>query len=158
MSHIYKVSCLALFLLTACSNVDNSWCPPDEIKKETLSLSADALFKFDGYTLKELLPKDKITLDEFINKLKTNQFKITYLSLVGHTDRLGSANYNMNLGLKRAETIKSLLQREGVTIPIGVKSQGALEPVTTGCTGKGKALIDCLQPDRRVDITIIYNN
>lgn len=163
MSKLMSISLLtvAMSVLSGCGNVNNAWCPPEKpaepaVKQETLTLSADALFKFDQFTLKGLLPADREKLDTFVRKLKENAGRIESLAVVGHTDRLGSDTYNDTLGLKRAETVKTLLQDEGVTVPVNAESMGKRQPVTVNCEGKDAALKACLQPDRRVDITVTY--
>ena len=81
---------------------------------------------------------------------------IDSIALTGHTDRLGSEQYNYNLGLQRAQTVKNYLQGKGVQAPISVASAGESQPVTTACTGTRAtaALKACLQPDRRVTVDI----
>lgn len=164
MSKLISVSLLTL-VLSGCSNVNNAWCPPEKsaevtpepsVKQETLTLSADTLFKFNQFTLNGLLPADREKLDTFVAKLKENTGQIESLTVVGHTDRLGSDTYNDTLGLKRAETVKTLLMNEGVTVPVSAESMGKRQPVTVNCEGKGEALKACLQPDRRVDINVNY--
>lgn len=167
MHTLIKISLAGLILvaLSACSNVDNSWnvnnswCPPETIsaKEETYTLSADALFKFDKSSLNSLLPGDKENLDKFIQSLKNRSQDIKLITVIGHTDRLGTDDYNNRLGLLRAETIKQLLIDQGISLPINVYSQGKRQPVTKDCIGKGAALEACLQPDRRIQIKVSYN-
>ncbi len=140
-------------MLGACAgfqDVDNSWCPVDE----TITLSADALFAFDGSRLEDMLPQGRAELDALAEKLNNNYAQIDALSLVGHTDRLGSAEYNQRLSEARANTVKAYLLSKGVNAPIETAGRGKHEPVTSGCSGSGEALIACLQPDRRVDLHI----
>lgn len=162
-----KRSKLALILgstlvLSACGNlhdVDSNWCEPkkQELKTERVNLAADALFKFDKHSQKDLLVKGQESLDELAYKLKTGYIKVDRIELTGHTDRLGSEKYNYTLGLNRARTVKAYLESKGVTAPIIANSKGESEPITTGCVGKKSSakLTECLQPDRRVVIDII---
>lgn len=140
-------------MLSACAgfqDVDNSWCPVDE----TISLSADALFAFDGSRLEDMLPQGRAELDALAEKLNNNYAQIDALDLVGHTDRLGSAEYNQRLSEARANTVKAYLISKGVDAPIETAGRGKNEPITSECSGSGKVLITCLQPDRRVDVHI----
>ena len=59
-------------------------------------------------------------------------------------------------GLKRAQTVKSYLEQNGVTAPISAASAGETQPITTGCIGTKSTteLKACLQPDRRVTVEI----
>lgn len=163
MKNLYKafaLSSLALGL-SACSGLSDpeySWCPPEEKKPvtEQVNLSADALFKFDKSATKDLLPKGRETLDDLAGKLKNGYATVDAIDLVGHTDRLGTEKYNYDLGLRRAETVKSYLVNGGVTAPITTSSAGESQPVTLDCVGdKATAeLTACLQPDRRVVVNI----
>ncbi|PIE47496.1 MAG: hypothetical protein CSA42_02720 [Gammaproteobacteria bacterium] len=130
--------------------------PITRIVNEEINLSADALFKFDRYKVADLLPKGRTTLDELADKLTNGYAEIKQIDLVGHTDRLGSEQYNDKLGLNRAKTVKAYLASKGVTAPMNVKSAGELQPVTDGCQGVSprSALKACLQPDRRVVVNI----
>lgn len=175
MNRLIKVtlSGLILSVLSACSNidsswnVDNSWCPPEvnvgsdintkvPLKEETHTLSADALFKFDKFTLNAILPSAQENLDMFIRSLQDNAENIVSITVIGHTDRLGTDAYNYQLGLKRAKTIKDLLIRQGITAPIDARSEGRRQPVSKDCVGQGASLKACLQPDRRIEIKITY--
>lgn len=163
MKTLIKLSLLgiAFSTLSACSNVDNAWCPPEKsailtVKEETHILSVDALFKFDQFTLSAVLPGDKDNLDKFISSLKDKSPRIASITVIGHTDRLGTDSYNDKLGLQRAETIKAYLISEGISSPINTQSQGKRQPVTTNCSGYGEKLRACLQPDRRIEVKIAY--
>ncbi|HLS17625.1 MAG TPA: OmpA family protein [Paenalcaligenes sp.] len=154
----------ALLALTACAglqDVDHRWCPPEEVVaavpvQEKVTLQADALFKFDRGDLAGLLPEGRATLDELAEKLLTGYATIDTIELIGHTDRLGTVEYNQALSERRADTVMAYLQSKGVDYPMTAVGRGKLEPVTEGCVGDTatSALIQCLQPDRRVDVLI----
>lgn len=158
---------LSPLFLTACvGNVSHSWCPPVKLvketppvvyEKETLQLSADALFQFDRSGVNDLLPEGKLELDDIIVKLKSNYITIKQIDITGHTDRLGAEKYNLKLGMERAETVRNYLINNGVKAIFNVSSKGKSQPVTTSCAeNKGlEALKACLQPDRRVSLEII---
>ncbi|MDR3086691.1 MAG: OmpA family protein, partial [Azoarcus sp.] len=79
--------------------------------------------------------------------------------VVGHTDRLGSPAYNQRLSERRAAAVKSYLVSKGIdTSRIYTEGKGKTSPVpNTECNNvkARKSLIECLQPNRRVDIEII---
>lgn len=119
-----------------------------------VTYSADALFDFDSANLK---PQGIRSLDEFAKGIQDTQF--TEINVIGHTDRIGSEQYNQTLSLRRAKSVKAHLVSRGIR-PELIKGygEGEANPVTgNSCAGnkKSKALIDCLAPDRRVDITVI---
>ena len=129
-----------------------------EPQTETLNLSADALFKFNGSTLNDLLPKGRNELNNLAAKIHTVYSNVSRLHLTGHTDRLGNEAYNAQLGLARANTVRSYLSQQGIPNQIiSYSSMGENLPITDGCyTIKEKtALHSCLQPDRRVVVEIV---
>lgn len=128
-----------------------------EPKTEILNLSADALFKFDGSTQKDLLPEGRIELNSLASKINTVYSNVSKIHLVGHTDRLGSESYNAQLGLARANTVREYLIQHGIPNQIiSYSSMGENSPLTDGCFSiKAKdELHSCLQPDRRVTVEI----
>ena len=149
----------------AARDVHHRWCAEEapvaqpvvaEPQVERINLSADALFRFNQSDAADMLPEGKATLDRLAENLVSRQAHIDSIALTGHTDRLGSEQYNYNLGLQRAQTVKNYLQDKGVQAPISVASAGESQPVTTTCTGTRAttALKACLQPDRRVTVDI----
>lgn len=107
--------------LTACAglhNVDHKWCPPEAEAKtpftESITLNADALFKFDRSDINDVLPGGRAELDQLVEKLNSYA-RIDAIELIGHTDRLGSQAYNQQLSKVRADTIMHYFRSRGVT-------------------------------------------
>ena len=128
--------------------------PAPKPTADKIKLSADALFDFDKATLR---PEGKQKLDELAAKAKG--IKLEVILAVGHTDRLGSDSYNQKLSERRAAAVKSYLVSKGIEANrIYTEGKGEKQPVTgKTCSDKQarKALISCLQPDRRVEIEVI---
>lgn len=126
---------------------------PKPAAAPVLRYAADALFDFDKSTVR---PQGRKMLDEAsANILGLQGEKI---EVVGHTDRLGTEAYNQSLSVRRAESVRDYLVMQGVARDrIATRGVGESEPVTPkgSCTkGRMTTVIACLQPDRRVDITI----
>ena len=122
---------------------------------EKVTVAADALFDFNKAVLRA---EGKAKLDELVGKSKA--IKLEVILAVGHTDRIGSDAYNQKLSEKRAAAVKEYLVGKGIEANrVYTEGKGEKQPVTGGKCGKSekktKALIDCLQPDRRVDIEVI---
>ena len=79
--------------------------------------------------------------------------------VTGHTDRLGSQQYNQKLSEKRAEVVKGYLVSKGVPVDkIETMGAGKTQPATgvPKCDDKlpKKKLIECLAPHRRFTIDV----
>ena len=121
---------------------------------EKITVAADALFDFDKAVLR---PEGKAKLDELV--AKANAIKLEVILVVGHTDRLGSLKHNQGLSERRAAAVKTYLVSKGIEANrVYTEGKGPSQPVTGDkCKGNAatKALISCLQPDRRADIEVI---
>ncbi len=127
---------------------------PPKPTGEKITVAADALFDFNKAVLR---PEGKAKLDDVVAKSKA--IKLEVILAVGHTDRIGGDAYNQKLSEKRAAAVKEYLVAKGIEANrVYTEGKGEKQPVTGDkCKGdkKTKALIDCLQPDRRVDIEVI---
>lgn len=123
---------------------------------EHMNIAADALFSFNKAGIDNLLPEGKAKLDELAVKLQDVYTQIDYIKLVGHTDRLGSEQYNQQLSERRANTVKEYLRAKGITNPIDASGRGEADQVVQcGSADKpSKTLTDCLQPNRRVTVEV----
>ncbi len=109
----------------------------------------DGLAHFD-FNRAELSGPSRTELDAW---LKQPLPKGKTLRVTGHADRLGPASYNLKLSGRRAETVKKYLVGKGVSgQDIKVVAKGESEPVKHCKGGATKATIDCLAPNRRVEI------
>lgn len=130
--------------------------PPSKLPMPSkVTFSADSLFDFDKAAIKAGGQQE---LDKFALDLKGTSFDV--ITVTGHTDRIGSHAYNLKLSTRRAEAVQSyLVSNTGIPAnKIVVRGINGAEPVTKldDCPGKkvSKALIACLQPDRRVEVEV----
>ncbi|MGQ8975905.1 OmpA family protein [Acinetobacter schindleri] len=122
-----------------------------------LDLAADTLFKFNGSSLNDLLPRGRQEVLNVASQISNNFISVSNIKLTGHTDRLGSDSYNQQLGQSRADTVRHLLVQNGISgNSISTTSAGKNQPVTNGCfdVKQREELKTCLQPDRRVSVEI----
>lgn len=123
------------------------WYPNGCNGNATYTLSGDTLFDFDK---DQLTTEGRQVVANVAQELKSSGAK--QVRVTGFTDRLGSEAYNLDLSKRRAETVKGLLQSEGVQAPIEAYGLGKAQQVKA-CNGEsGQALRDCLRPNRRVEI------
>jgi OOP family OmpA-OmpF porin len=122
---------------------------------KSIILSAKALFDFDKAVLK---PEGKAAIDTEVLAKLPEFGPLSMVTVSGHTDRLGSAQYNQALSEKRAEAVKNYLVAKGVRADIiETYGFGKTQPVPgVSCSdslGRAK-LIACLEPHRRVVIEV----
>jgi OOP family OmpA-OmpF porin len=111
---------------------------------EKHSVSATALFDFDKALLKEQGKAELHNLGEYI---KGKGITVVDLDVIGHTDSMGSEEYNQGLSERRAAAVRDYLVANGVAADIiDVSGKGETDPVADNATAEGRAL------NRRVDI------
>ncbi|OKP05359.1 porin OmpA [Xenorhabdus eapokensis] len=129
--------------------------PAPVVESKSFTLRSDVLFNFNKSTLKAEGQQELDNLYNQLAKIDPTQGKVL---VVGHTDRIGSQNYNLPLSQKRAQSVVDYLVAKGIPADsIQAEGRGKENPVTGSTCDKIKVrskLIDCLAPDRRVDINI----
>lgn len=125
--------------------------------QEKITLSADALFRFDRFQRQDMLEKGQMELVQLAKKLQgyAQQGRLQVM-ITGHTDHFGHDMYNMNLSLLRAQTVRSVLIEQGVQADvIWATGAGETQPIQQCSTTLPKSqAIDCLQPNRRVEVQV----
>lgn len=111
-----------------------------------------ARFEYNSY---KLTLHSQVFLETAVLPRLKQAKAVTYLNLNGHADRLGSAQYNQQLSEKRAEALKAWFVERGVDPDrIETFGYGKTLPVKSCRDEKGKALVECLAPNRRVVIEL----
>jgi outer membrane protein OmpA-like peptidoglycan-associated protein len=77
-----------------------------------------------------------------------DKYPDTDLLIVGHTDAIGSDDYNMGLSVRRAESAAGYLESRGARTHIQTRGRGEGEPVASNDTDEGR------QRNRRVEVAI----
>lgn len=118
---------------------------PVPAKPTKMTFSSDALFDFDKATLK---PEGQAKLDELVSKLKGVNLDVAIA--VGHTDGIGTDEYNQSLSLKRADSVKAYLVSKGIPADqIKTEGKGESQPIADNKTKEGRA------KNRRVEVTVM---
>ena len=139
---------------------DNNWTPATAAKgcdgalapkaaagvsQSKITLQADTLYDFNKSDLK---PEGKATLDKIAKDL--SKIKLEVIIAVGNTDSVGTDAYNMALGQRRAQSVKTYLVSKGVDgSRIYTESKGKSNPVASNATAEGRA------KNRRTDIEVV---
>ena len=114
------------------------------------------LVKFDSGILfdtdkSDLKPAAQSNLQKLATSLQNNQN--TNILIVGHTDNTGSDSHNMDLSVRRAESVKSYIAGNNVSPSrLTTSGKGESEPIADNTTVEGRA------QNRRVEIVIVAND
>lgn len=129
--------------------------PPKEPTLETVTLNVETLFAFDEATLR---PEAREKLDQIADRLGSYPV-VTDVNVVGYADRIGTEQYNKDLSQRRAQAVAEYINQRasagGARSSMQVEGRGESNPVVTcESTGSRDKLIECLQPNRRVEVNI----
>ncbi len=112
-----------------------------------VTLPQDILFATNSTSLTGSMQNDLYTLAGSLNR-----YPNTTVNVLGHTDNVGAAAYNLDLSQRRAQAVASVLINSGVSAArvraIGI---GEDRPIADNLTAQGR------QQNRRVEIIITPN-
>jgi peptidoglycan-associated lipoprotein len=116
----------------------------DAIRKACGITDTEAFFAFDSANVR---PQDRAVMKKLADCFTTGPLKGRQMRLVGHADPRGADEYNMVLGSKRAENVKSAIVNEGLPdAQASTTSRGEMEASGTDEASWAR--------DRRVDIVL----
>lgn len=117
---------------------------------QTFALNSDVTFGFDKADLKAEAEAELNNIYAQIAQVQPEK-----LTVAGYTDRIGNEAYNQKLSQKRAESVAKFFEAKGVSADIiSATGYGEANPVVA-CEGvRGKKAVQCLAPNRRVEVTI----
>ena len=137
-----------------------TWTAADAVRgcdpvpeRAPVTINGDVLFEFDSSAL---TAAGRTALDRLLPTVVPG----STVTVVGHTDRIGSAQYNLKLSQHRAGAVADYLNaKSGFKSKFVTQGVGATQPTegTQLCTGMKnfERFKSCLAPDRRVVITAI---
>lgn len=71
-------------------------------------------FEFDKFDMKNVVNRDELArLDDYIDNVKATPAR-ERLTVIGHTDAVGSHAYNDRLGMNRARAVRNYLIKKGI--------------------------------------------
>jgi outer membrane protein OmpA-like peptidoglycan-associated protein len=110
----------------------------------TIVSLADILFDFDKATLRRDVEFNLVKIATILN-----QFGEMSVLVEGHTDAIGTDEYNLGLSKKRAQAVSDFLASQGVDAKrLSWEGYGKTRPVADNDTDEGR------QKNRRVDLVI----
>ncbi len=110
-----------------------------------LTMNSEVSFDFNSANLK---PSFRPPLTKMADIMQ--RYPQTQIVVVGHTDSVGSEQYNMDLSHQRAIAVADYLVSRGVgALRLGTEGRGETEPRSTNDTTAGRAL------NRRVEVFVV---
>ena len=112
---------------------------------EKITLAVDVFFDFDKSIIK---PEGKAKLDDLSSKIRGINLEVVIA--VGHTDWVGTDEYNQRLSVRRSEAVKAYLVSKGSEANrVYTEGKGEKQPVASNKTKEGRA------KNRRAEIEVI---
>jgi outer membrane protein OmpA-like peptidoglycan-associated protein len=111
-----------------------------------ITFDSGLLFDFDSDVIKGAA---RSNLDNLASSL--NKYSDSNLLIAGHTDDVGSNEYNLGLSERRAAAAARYLASQGVTRTIRTTGLGETEPIASNTTDDGRSR------NRRVEVAIYAN-
>jgi outer membrane protein OmpA-like peptidoglycan-associated protein len=109
-----------------------------------ITMTSQTAFDFDSTTIK---PGFYTTMDKIANVLI--RYGKTHLTIVGHTDNVGTNQYNQTLSEHRAQAVNDYLRNKGVLVQrLEFLGRGETAPRAGNTTEEGRRL------NRRVEIIV----
>ena len=120
------------------ATVDADGC--EIIESLTIDL-VEGEFDFDSAVLK---PAMEAALTDLAGQIKASAGNET-LTIVGHTDSIGSEEYNQGLSERRAQSAAAFLEAQGID-NISTSGMGETQPIADNGTKEGRAM------NRRIEV------
>jgi outer membrane protein OmpA-like peptidoglycan-associated protein len=131
-------------LYNALSQMEGKFASIHRDARGTIVSLADILFDFDKATLRREVEFNLVKIATILN-----QFGEMSILIEGHTDAVGTDEYNLGLSQRRAEAVRVFLVSQGVTeTRLSAAGYGESRPVADNETAEGR------QKNRRVDLVI----
>ncbi len=140
--------------------VRTSWDSQSNECRDGYRLGDEELTVYFEFNKTVLMESQRRKLNSLADVLKSMN-DISGVSIVGYADRIGTVDYNEDLSKRRAKVVEEYLRERGYLNTTLAKTRwlGESAPITQCKDGMSrKALIACLQKDRRVTVEIQYKN
>jgi outer membrane protein OmpA-like peptidoglycan-associated protein len=131
---------------------DNQGCPPEEkqlvvIQEDRIEIKDTIHFNFNKATIQR---RSYGLLDQ-VARVLVEHPEIVLVTIEGHTDDWGTAEYNRGLSQRRAEAVRDYFARKGVALErMQAQGFGEERPVQSNATKAGRAA------NRRVEFITRY--
>lgn len=117
------------------------------VEEVSITLEADVFFDFDEADLR---PEAEDLLADVADQIA--EAEVTELSIGGHTDSVGTDDYNQDLSERRAEAVESFLASRLDGVSFETRGFGAEQPVAPNETEDGDDFPEGRAQNRRVEL------
>ena len=124
-------------------------------------LGMGVVFDFDRAQAEHVRPFSVAQLEQVLQQIKKEQWRVRSVQLTGHADRLngsGAGDYNRRLAERRVATVRAMLIGRGIDATLISTSAVGDRQQIAACGGHFKStaeLEECLLPNRRVDVLLV---
>jgi len=120
----------------------------DSLAKIKASMPGDLMIYFE-FNDSKFKPDPQTDNSVAIFKSWLDKYPSSMLLVTGHTDLVGTPEYNLDLGLRRARVVASYIESVGIPVSkMKIESRGETEPAADYITSEGRA------KNRRTQISI----
>ncbi|MBN2613123.1 MAG: M28 family peptidase [Bacteroidales bacterium] len=113
-----------------------------------ISIGNEILFKYNSFELSDMAKK---TLSD-IKRLIIDKTEIDSIIIEGHTDNIGSDNYNLQLSVNRAKSVMKYLGQLGIDLKyMHIKGYGKSKPRVPNTDDESR------QKNRRIELLVLKN-
>ncbi len=148
-----KGLCNEMVIMQMSESTPGNAIAPDTLQKPSDQVEAPApknLYTYFAFDKSEFTPDDAMTRYFVESTAYLDKNKEASLIITGHTDAIGSDEYNQALGFRRAQSVARYFENKGMPEnKIKLVSRGEKEPADDNSTAAGRA------KNRRTVITII---
>lgn len=117
---------------------------------QPIRLSADALFAFNRSDLTE---QGRQNLSQLLQQVQ-HASRLQNILIIGYADRIGSESHNILLSKQRADAVERYLAEGGVpAMAMTSAGKGSDDPIVQCANLQRADLIQCLSPNRRVELS-----
>jgi OOP family OmpA-OmpF porin len=132
-------------------DVDEDVVVRENSKATVFVISADLAFDFNSATVR---PDADAALDSIIEVL-ASEFKDASVTVIGHTDSIGTDAYNVDLSVQRADAVAALIeQRVGADLKINSSGLGESRPLAPNTNADGTDNPEGRAQNRRVEVVV----
>lgn len=145
---ILDIEATVLDVEATIADIDAGTSTTQAQEETTITLEADVFFDFDEDVLRD---DAEATLADVAADLADQD--ADELQIVGHTDAVGTDEYNQGLSERRAASVQGFLAERLADVAMTIEGRGATEPVAPNETADGEDDPEGRAQNRRVEIT-----